>query len=122
VKEAKLPPMSEAGLLALVLDIAAVHGWRSAHFRPARVMRRGQPGWATPVQGNGKGFVDVVLVRPARPASGVPGRVLWVELKRDGERLRPDQERWRDWLLAAGQEYFCWRPKDLDAIERELGG
>src|SRR5215813_9770420 len=35
-----LPVESEAGFTAAVLALARVRGWRCAHFRPARTLRR----------------------------------------------------------------------------------
>lgn len=60
------------------------------------------------------GFPDLTLVRE---------RVVFVELKRQHKaaQLRPDQELWRDRLLAAGAEWYCWRPLDVDECMRVLG-
>jgi hypothetical protein len=117
--------VTEAAFLKMVIALGRLHGWVAFHARPARTKR----GWATPVQGDGVGFPDLVLARPARrglpgwkPGPAVPGRVLFCELKTDAGRLTPGQQRWAALLRDAGAEYFCWRPKDWDAIERELGG
>jgi len=88
-KEAKARMMSEGDLLKCVLDLAKVFGWKTAHFRPART----QHGWRTPVAGDGKGFVDLVLVRP--------GRYLFIELKSEKGKLSAEQENWLGWLRAA---------------------
>lgn len=60
------------------------------------------------------GFPDLTLVRE---------RVVFVELKRHATtaKLSPHQELWRDRLLNAGAEWYCWRPADADDIIRILG-
>lgn len=108
--------MTEAAFQRLVLDLAKLHGWRRAHFAHARTAR----GWRTPCRADGKGFPDLVLVRPARGA--VRGRTLFVECKTDTGRLTEEQADWRRALIAAGNEYRLWRPKDWPAIKHELGG
>jgi len=70
---------------------------------------RAARGWRTPVQGDGKGFPDNVLVRE---------RVIFVELKRVGGKLSPDQRDWMDWLTQSGQECYVWTIDDMeDAVE-----
>ena len=54
--------MTESELLSVVLETAALFGWRTAHFRPAMTTH----GWRTAVSGDGKGFPDLVLVRGHR--------------------------------------------------------
>jgi hypothetical protein len=93
-------PMSENDLLTNVLDLAANIHVRTAHFRPAKT----EKGWRTAVQGDGKGFPDLVLVGP--------GGVLWRELKNATNGLDADQRLWRDALIAAGANWALWRPKD----------
>lgn len=102
--------MSEADLLANVLDRARWLGVAAAHFRPART----KAGWRTAVAGDGKGFPDLVLVGP--------GGVLYRELKAEAGRLEPAQKRWRDALQAAGADWAVWRPSDLLAgrVDAEL--
>jgi hypothetical protein len=92
-----------------VLEIAKLFGWTSAHFRPAQTSH----GWVTPVQGDGKGFPDVVLAKPGR-------RTLWVEVKSTKDKLRPEQEMWRDVLLAAGEDWRLWYTTDFDTAAEIL--
>ncbi len=82
-------------------------GWRTCHFRPAWTGR----GWRTPVQGDGKGFPDLVLVK---------NRVLMVELKAGKGKATPDQVDWLDALQFAGIETHVWRPADFDDIAKCL--
>ena len=70
-----------------------------SHFRPARTER----GWRTPVQADGAGFPDLVLVRE---------RVVFVELKSDTGRLADQQAGWLQALVEAGCEVHLWRPDE----------
>lgn len=91
-----------------VMQFAQNHGWLRAHFRPAKTDK----GWRTPVEGDGKGFLDLVLVRE---------RVVWAETKADGNTLTDDQEKWFKALKFAKQEVYVWWPKDWPEIRRVLG-
>ena len=91
-----------------VLDCARAYGWFTAHFRPAQ---NAKGVWRTPVEGDAKGFPDLVLVRE---------RVLFVELKTDKGRLTRHQQAWLDRLAAAGQATRVWRPSDWDEVEATL--
>lgn len=94
--------MSEKDFQRQVIDLAHIFGWLVAHFRASQ-NKYGR--WSTAVQADGAGFPDLVLVKD---------RVIWVELKAEGGKLSPEQEKWRDALLSAKQEWYCWTPKDLD--------
>jgi hypothetical protein len=104
-------PMSEDKLLSNVLEMAAALKLRTAHFRPAQV-RSGK--WVTPVQGDGKGWPDLVVVGP--------GGSLLRELKAEGKYPTPEQRAWLGWLAAAGQDAGVWRPRDWYSgrIDQEL--
>ena len=105
------PRMTEAQFQRQVIALARMTGWKVAAFRPA-MNARGE--WRTPVQGDGKGWPDLVLVKG--------DRVLFRELKRDKTYLEPEQKAWRDALLAAGADWAIWRPKDEALIEATLKG
>lgn len=98
---------TEAEFQSYVLDLAALLGWRVAHFRPART----EKGWRTAVAADGKGFPDLVLVRD---------RVIFAELKSDTGRLSGEQEEWLEDLAAAGAETYIWRPSDRTSVEAAL--
>lgn len=104
--------MTEAELQTGVIELARLLGYRVAHFRPAKT----EQGWRTPVQADGKGFPDLVLVGR--------GRVLFVELKSDKGIKSPDQEAWQSSLDDAGALVFTWRPSmwSSGAIEQVLRG
>lgn len=99
--------LTERQFQARVIDLLHMFGYRVAHFMPA-VNQRGQ--WRTPVAADGKGFPDLVAVRPERP--GRAGRVLFVELKTDTGRLTKEQKDWGADLSDAGAETYVWRPRD----------
>ncbi len=101
-------PLTEAEFTAQVLELARLAGWRSAHFRPARTAA----GWRTAVQGDGRGFPDLVLLRGAA--------IVAVELKVGRGKLRPEQAAWLAAFAEAGAAAFVWRPEDWPEIERVL--
>lgn len=103
--------MTEAQLQTAVIQLARFMGWRVAHFRPAQ-MQSGR--WATPVQGDGRGFPDLVLARQ--------GDVVFAELKSARGVLRPEQHDWIAELRGAQVRVFVWTPADWHAglIEAEL--
>lgn len=75
---------------------ARLYGWRAVHFRPA-LQRSGN--WSTPFSGDG-GFPDLVLAKE--------GKLLFIECKSGKDKLRPDQEAWRDALIMAGADWRLW--------------
>lgn len=100
--------MSQA-LVEQILQFARITGWARLHIRPAQT----EHGWRTPIQGDGKGFPDLVLVRPPR--------LIVAESKRDGEKPTPEQEWWLDLFeRIPGVEVYVWRPKQWDEIQRIL--
>ncbi|MEN6370511.1 MAG: VRR-NUC domain-containing protein [Armatimonadota bacterium] len=101
------PPIKEDPFQQQVIDLAHYLGWTVAHFRPALTKK----GWRTPVQADGKGFPDLVLVRE---------RVIYAELKSDTNKPSPDQRDWLDKLNLAEQEVYIWRPRDWDEIAEVL--
>ncbi len=102
--------MTEEDLLRAVLQLAKMNGWRTAHFRTAQIAGRYQ----TPVQGDGKGWPDLTLVKA--------GRIIFAELKSAAGRLEPEQEIWLEMLREVPDaEVHIWRPANLRAIAETLG-
>jgi VRR-NUC domain len=103
------PPGPEERLLREVLKIVRELGGLAYHPRAART----EDGWVVPVQGDGKGWPDVViLLGPSMFA---------LELKSDTGRLTPEQRRW----LAAferipGCVAMVVRPRDLARLRALL--
>ena len=103
--------MTEAELQTEVLKLGKLYGWLTAHFRPAWTSK----GYRTPVQGDGKGFPDLVLVRPPR--------LIFVELKSMRGSLDKDQRRWYGHFKGCpGAETYLWKPSDLLEIAKILEG
>ena len=93
------PKLAEAELLSCVIDTARLFGWRVAHFRPSQTKN----GWRTAVQGDGKGFPDLILVRDC---------VLAVELKVGGNTLSDEQAEWIEAFRTAGVAAHVWTDSD----------
>ena len=119
--------ISEKDLLDYVIEYAQAKNWRVAHFRPgmtSRVDKRGRPIWVTPVQADGKGFPDLILIR--RDELG--GRFIVAELKSENGKVTKAQQEWLGILTylagysspSARMEVYIWRPSDRDALERVL--
>ncbi len=95
-----------------VIDIAHLFHWKVAHFRPARTLR----GWSTPVAADGAGFPDLCLVNIEQE------RVVWIECKREGQKLSEQQQ---DWILAlenSGQEVYVFHPSEFEQVTELLRG
>ena len=112
-----LPPITEREFQGMIIDYARLKGWRCAHFRPARLLDKdGKERWRTPVEADGAGWFDLVLVRPPF--------LYFVECKRDGESLSPKQQIWYDLLLACRSSayirVFVWHPSEWAEIEERL--
>jgi len=91
--------LSESELQKAIIGRAQFLGWKVMHPLPGQT----RDGWATTTQGDGKGYPDLTLVRE---------RFIWVELKAEGKYLTVEQKLWRDWIIAAGGEWYCWKPLD----------
>ena len=88
----------ESEVLDAVFNAAARGGWLAAHHPNSGAMR-GDPG-----------LPDVQLVHPTRG-------VLFVECKSWYGRLSPEQERWRDAIVAGGAAgYYTADPDNLQFI------
>jgi hypothetical protein len=91
--------MLEAELQANVIHTARLLGWRVAHFRPAQTAK----GWRTPVEADGAGFPDLVMVRG--------DRLLVVELKSTRGTVSAFQAEWLERLEGTCAEVYVWRPR-----------
>jgi hypothetical protein len=113
IDAAALPALVRAGwgeeeFQREVVKLARQCGWRVAHFRRVRVQRKdGSCYYETPVQADGKGFVDLVCVRD---------RTVYMELKSETGRLTPDQGEWVAALQSAGEEVYVFKPRDWSVI------
>ena len=103
----RLTDQTEKDFQEDVISLAHNLGWRVAHFRSVPVKRGGSVRWETPVQADGRGFPDLILVRE---------RAIAAELKTATGKLSADQTDWLDALRDAGVEAYLWRPADVDDI------
>jgi hypothetical protein len=101
--------ITEAELQTLVVDLAHTYGWRVMHVRPSRV---GEERWATAT--SIPGWPDLTLLGH--------GRALFVELKSEKGRLRPEQLEVIALLRAAGLDARVWKPSSWLEIEATLTG
>jgi len=96
-----------------VIEAAQYLGYRVAHFRGVRIQRKdGSVYYQTPVQADGKGFPDLILIRGCV--------ILAVELKSEKGRVTSAQEEWLSAFKEAGVATFVFRPSDWEDIVRCL--
>lgn len=107
---------TEKDFTRTVIKLAQAFGFRVAHFRPGRVVRRGVEKYETPVAGDGKGFPDLLLVHPKRRLCIV------AELKMPGGKFSPEQVQWLQDFAYVGVLAYRWGPADMDEIEAVLRG
>lgn len=91
--------MRGKALQKAAVDLARLRGWRVAHFTAVTDSRGFH---RTPVAADGKGFPDLLLVRD---------KVLAIEVKGDGDRIRPEQEEWLEAFREAGVQTMILTPR-----------
>jgi len=89
---------TEKAAQATIVDLATLLGWLSYHTFDSR--------------SSSAGFPDLVFVRDRR--------ILFVEVKKVGEKPRPDQGKWLDALVSADCETYVWTIDDLPEITEIL--
>ena len=107
----KPPPVPERNLHIAVADCLAhglAPGWLATHF-PAGELRTEKTGALLKRMGTQPGWPDFLLVAPPY------GRLHGLELKRRGQKLRPEQEDFLNRLQAAGG-YAAW----VDSFDEAL--
>jgi hypothetical protein len=112
------PRQTERDFQRAVMELAEYAGWETFHCRTS--MQQGR--YMTATTGTmAKGWPDLVLVHRSQQ------RLLFVELKADNGRLRPEQSRVLSllWQLVEGPsrewaEVYVWKPADFDSIRRIL--
>ena len=103
---------SERDWMNTVIEYARTKSWCVAHFRSVPIQTRSGVHYATPVQADGGGFPDLILVRG--------GRVIAAELKSEKGKLSPEQQAWLDAFDEALVEDYCWRPSDWPTVQKVL--
>jgi hypothetical protein len=104
------PKISEAAWTSVTISLAQVLGWHANHQRPGRTKQ----GWSTAIEGN-DGFPDICA---SHPEYGV----VFLELKSWRGKLQPNQEQWRDKILAGGGRWYLLRPADWNVLVEILTG
>ncbi len=98
---------SERVFMDQVMQIARMNGWHVFHASPHLV----RPGvWRS----DGQGFPDLCMAHPARG-------IVFAELKTEKGKMSAGQQSWR-LAIAPHAEWYLWRPSDLPAIAKRLGG
>lgn len=105
------PRQSEADFERAVIQAAELYGWRWCHVRKA-VVRKGRVATPTSVPG----WPDLVLWRPRL------GGLMFVELKKLGGQLSPEQRDVLESLASAGAVVDTWWPNQWDRITKLLQG
>ena len=81
------------------VDLAKRTGWLCFHVYDSR-------------KSMGVGFPDLTLARGKR--------VVFIELKTEKGRLRPEQVKWGDTLRDSVAEYYLFRPSDWNTVREVL--
>jgi hypothetical protein len=104
---------TEAQFQKRVIEYAHSKSWRVAHFRHAMTGRttNGKPKFVTPVAADGKGFLDLLLVRE---------RLVTIELKVKPNKLTAEQREWMRAYERAGVECHAFYPEDWDTLVEVL--
>jgi len=100
--------ITESDFTKQVIDLARLYHWKVAHFRAAMTKH----GWRTPVQADGKGFPDLVLVRK--------NRLIFAELKSEKGKMSHEQIEWACALRDSLGEVHDWRPSSFETIVQIL--
>ena len=90
--------LTEAQFQSQILTAARALGWAAYHTHDSR---RSAPG-----------FPDLVLIKD---------RIVFVEVKTDKGRVKPEQEEWGRRIVAAGGEWYVYRPKHWKEVLETLG-
>lgn len=93
--------MNEEQFRRHVRQLAQMRGWTLAYH--THNSRRSDAGWPDEVYGH--------------PTAG---RTIFIELKTDTGRIRPEQKLWLHHLSECGFEVALWRPRDLALIVSTL--
>lgn len=91
-----------------VIDMAHLYHWHAVHNPTVETKHRG---WTTALAADSKGFPDLMLFRD---------RAVAIEIKGDGDTLKPEQEEWGNRMRRANVEYYVIRPADWPTQVKEI--
>jgi hypothetical protein len=103
----------EADFRRKLMQMARLLGYRAVHFKTS-LTAKGQH--LTTYEGDGKGYPDVFLGRPA--AADRPARLIWVETKAGKNPATPEQKEYLEYLRGCGAEAYLWSERNWgEAVE-----
>ncbi|MBS0202822.1 MAG: VRR-NUC domain-containing protein [Planctomycetes bacterium] len=111
VSKGKWTDVPEAEFTTATIELAQWYGWRVTHFRP---LRKSNGKWETAVQGDGKGFPDLLGLREET------GQRFVAELKCNSNETSSDQDDWLKAFEVCGTPAFTWYPRDIEEIKTVL--
>lgn len=100
----------EEDFTTATIELAQWYGWKVTHFRPCRTLH----GWETAVQGDGKGFPDLIGLREETVQAFV------AELKCNDNKTTKEQSAWLHAFEVCRTPAFTWYPRDIDEIKHVL--
>jgi len=110
----KPPKITEEEFSKNVIRVAQLCHWKVAHFRSVKIQRQdGSVYYATPVQADGAGFPDLLMMRDSR--------LVIAELKSETGKTSADQDAWIKGLRICDEPTVkLWKPSNWDDIVLEL--
>jgi hypothetical protein len=99
--KAILNSISEKDFQQMIIQAAELLGWQCYHVPDSRRV-------------TSAGYPDLTLIHPGSAS------LLFVELKTERGKLRPEQRLWLETLRAAGVDVRVWKPHDWSEIEATL--
>lgn len=110
--------MTEKELRDSIVEAARAAGWAVMFVPKVPVKYQGQPiRWMNPIGGDGKGWLDLFLLRERPLAIEVKARESGA-----GYHVTPEQQAWLDRWHVAGINAFVWTIRDWpEVVLAELG-
>ncbi len=100
--------MKGKDLQKAIIDLAHTYHWAVVHNPAVETKNRG---WTTALAADAKGFPDLLCFRD---------RVVAIEVKGDGDTMKPDQTLWAERIQRAGVEHYVIRPADWPDKVKEV--
>ena len=91
-----------------IIELAHTYHWHVVHNPAVETKHRG---WTTALAADAKGFPDLLLFRD---------HVVAIEVKGDGDTMKPEQQEWRERMMRSGTEHYVIRPKDWPHQVKEI--